>query len=117
MCPNPCDSNSEKINWLNIKSLLYNNQPSPTISFKYDHTSDFKVIRINHTYHLNEKYFQKFKTMNVTRKRRGRSSSSSNVQWPTLYSANQPITIEKKNDLMDLSRAGLIPEEYRPWIM
>lgn len=49
------------------------------------------------------------------RKRRGRPSA--HIEWPQLYTANLPITMAKKNDLLDLCKASLIPEEYQPWIM
>uniref|UniRef100_A0A6P7G7I4 Uncharacterized protein LOC114338671 n=1 Tax=Diabrotica virgifera virgifera TaxID=50390 RepID=A0A6P7G7I4_DIAVI len=82
------------VNWLKIKCLKYEKNKPGVIQYRYDHTSEFKVIQV----------FGKTPP-----------NSFEEITLQNLYSKIIPITGKKKNSLLQLCRKGDIPEEFHGW--
>lgn len=87
------DIEGNTVNWLLIKSLRYSKKHADIIEYKYEHSSEYKVIKIWG---------------------RGRPPAPPK-QLKKLYGNLLPISTKKKEDLVKLCKSGAIPPEFHGW--
>jgi hypothetical protein len=97
------DDNGKKINWLKVKCFKYEKSAPNILQYKYNYSEDYTRINI------------------ICARRPGRRPTSSSYKQVddlkklALYKTQISITKQKKNDLLDLCRKGVIPEIFHPW--
>nr|XP_022903935.1 uncharacterized protein LOC111416199 [Onthophagus taurus]XP_022910560.1 uncharacterized protein LOC111421623 [Onthophagus taurus] len=89
------DEGGEKIEWLKIKQLRYEKEKKKFIMFRYNYDEEYKMF-------------------NIKGKAKGRPSNNipKETELKKCYTEPLPISIKKKNDLIQLCRKGVIPIEY-----
>lgn len=86
------DTDGNNVNWLNIRWLQYRKEDVKHIYFKYNlDDADFKMFKIV---------------------RRGKRPAIDKIVLKKAYEGPLPISREKFNDLQDLCRARVIPDQY-----
>lgn len=91
-----CDKNGDVVSWLKIKCLKFEKHSPDTIYYRYDHTSEYKRI-------------------DIRGKTRLRKNISVIPELKPAYTRSFIISKQKKDDIVNLCRKGLIPEETHYW--
>lgn len=92
-----CDTNNQKVQWLKIKCLRFKKSSPYIIEYKYDYFGEYSQLDIRGN------------------KRRFPDINFQDLNLKILYKRLLPISKEKKSDLLNLCRKGIIPEEYHGW--
>jgi len=91
------DTDDKKINWLKVKGFEYTKSNPYLVGYKYDYFGEYKQIDVR------------------GKTKRAMRNESINCELSKLYSKQQPISIEKKKDLINLCNKKVIPEIYHSY--
>lgn len=101
MTPNTTlNINKEKVQWLKIKWMRFEKCDPFLIKYKYElYGEDFLVIDVADK-----------------RRLRGRPQNWTSLELYNKYTQRLPVSEKKKDDLLSLLRAGIIPNDYSQYI-